>query len=260
MNPSMKFLPVKKSYLIFLFLIIASCGDDGEGKPSSFYYTVLLGDTPSVKVPGATIKIYTNVQAWIDGIAPLKTLTVGSNGQIETNDQFTLGNVVFAEMGTLNNWPYFVNYPTLNQDPNLPGTLAGGASIYESFLSLFEGVSGKSFVLSDVRINDVSVFGSVSDCSKDNSIMLQINAKLLFSEGATICSGQTATEEVELFIPNSKVLASTKAINGTTLFEFSCNWANAEGKVYVKQDFGQVWISTFGGTANETVSIYTKQP
>ena len=259
-------LPFRKSYLIFLLLVIASCGDNGNGKSSNtFQYTVMLGDAPQVngqpqRAPGATIKVYTSGQAWFDGTAPLKTLTVDANGQVESADKFTLGNVVLAESGTLNNWPNFLFNPTLNEDPNLPGRLTGGVQIYDSFLSLFEGVSGKSFILSDVKLNGNSIFSNVSACSKDNFIKLQKNTKILVSEGASICSGQVASEEFTLIIPYTKSLATTRVINATTLYEFSCNWTNAEGKVYVKPDFTQVWISTYGGTANQTVSIYTKQP
>ncbi len=258
----MKTLP-PKLYVIFLLLVMVACKKDELGE-RTFYFNVSDGEAPlsngqTARSAGATIKVYSSAQAWVDGVTPLKTMTVDANGAISTFDKFALGNVVYAENGSLNNWPSFIKYANLNEDPNLKGTLEGGTTVYSSFLSSFEEVSGKSFVLSDVRVNNISVFGNVSVCSKDNFLKLQKNLKLVFNEGTNVCVGQTASQEFDFnFVNPSKLQAIPTTINGISVYEFSIVFPGSNNILYVKTDFTQVLFK--GISANQEISIYTKQP
>jgi hypothetical protein len=250
----------KNWYVAAILLAVTACGDDGEGEQPTFYYSVFNGELPTVNneqqpAAGATIKVYATAQAWLDGDSPLKTMTVNSKGRIDTFDKFPSTAVVYAESGVYTNWPGFLT-AGLNEDPNLVGTLAGGSSVYDSFFQLFEGVSGKSFLISDVLVNGVSVFNSVSACSKDNFLMLRRDANLVYNEGADVCVGKTALQEFPMNIfPKSQT--TPVIINSTSFYRFTTSWAEVENYVYVKTDFTQVWFKTNDG--NENIVIYTKQ-
>ena len=187
----MKTLP-QKLYVIFLLLVLLACSKNEEApKTSTFFFEVNNTDEPTVNgqyppVAGASVKVYSTQQSWLDGAVPIKTFTTDLKGKIESFDKFTNDNLFFVESGNLNNWPDALS-TLLNAIPGIPGAasnpgaMQGSANIRETFLSLFEGVSGKSFLLSDVRQNNISIFGNVSSCSKDNFIKLQKNAKLFFN-------------------------------------------------------------------------------
>ncbi len=265
----MKTLP-PKLYVIFLLSILLACSKNEEApKAITFFFEVFNIDEPTVNgqyppVSGASVKVYATQQSWLDGGAPIKTFTTNSKGQIESFDKFTNDNLFFVESGNLNNWPDALSallyaIPGIPGAASNPGAMQGSANIRETFLSLFEGVSGKSFLLSDVRQNNISIFGNVSSCSKDNFIKLQKNAKLLYSEGASVCSGIAASQEFPLTGFIGKKLSTPVTINGTSLNEFSATWPEASNKVYVTMDFSQVWTKE-NVNGNIVVSIYTKQP
>jgi hypothetical protein len=260
----MKTLPPKLN-AIFLLLVLLACSKNEEApKTTTFFFDVGNYDEPTVNgiyppVAGASVKVYATQQSWLDGGTPIKTFTTDSKGKIESLDKFTDANLFFVESGNLNNWPDALS-PILNTVPNFPGALQGSAFVRDSFLSLFEGVSGKSFLLTDVRQNNVSIFGSVSSCSKDNLIKLQKNLKLIYSEGASVCSGNVATLEIPLPISFvGKKQSTPVTINATSLYEFSATWPEASNKIYVTMDFTQVWTKE-NVNGNIVVSIYTKQP
>jgi hypothetical protein len=168
---------MKKIYLLFLLALVA-CGDDGEGKMRTFNFTVFDGEASPVNgsqptIQGATVKVYASAQAWYNGDAPLKTYTTDSKGRIENFDVYDFGAIAYAESGSNNNWPQFVTDTNLNPDiSGTPDVLVGSGTLYNTFLANFESVKTKSYLLSDVRVNAVSIFGSVSACSKDNFIKL----------------------------------------------------------------------------------------
>jgi hypothetical protein len=256
---------ILKKISLFLLLVLFACGDDGEGKRRTFTFVVYdgeIGSGGSVAIPlaGATVEVYSSVQAWLDEQAPLKTFATNTKGAVSTFDIFPVGSVVFAEKGIYNNWPTFINNPNLNPDiSGIPDVLGGSATVFDSFLSDFESVKDKHYLLTDVRVNNVSTFNAVSACSKDNFIKLQRNAKFLYSESTDVCSGATASQEYDLtFGGNTRDDAATAIINSTQLYQFNTNFPTANGYIYVKPDFSQIWFYESG--LNETVTIYTKQP
>lgn len=249
-------MKLKNWYVAAMLLAVAACGDDGEGEQRTFSYTVYNGELNNEPAAGATIEVYTTAQAWLDGDSPLKTMTVNTNGRIDTFDKFPSTAVVYAESGVYNNWPGFLT-AVLSEDPNLVGTLAGGSPVYDSFFQFFEGVSGKTFLISDVLVNGVSIFNSVSVCSKDNFLMLRRDANLVYNEGADVCAGKTAMQEFPMIIfPKNQT--TPVIINSTSFYRFATSWTEVENYVYVKTDFTQVWFKTNDG-GNENISIYTKQ-
>jgi hypothetical protein len=253
-----------KSYFLIILLASTACSDgDGDGKRRTFSFSVFDGEAPPVdghgqSAGGATIKVYSSAQAWIDGTAPLKTFTVNADGRIETFDRFEEGNVVYAESGAYNNWPQFLTQANLFPDfDNTPNVLVGSATVYNTFLSKFTAIDGKSFLLTDVRINGSSVFESVAACSKDNFLKLTLGAKLVYSEGANVCTDEEALQEFTMEIPNSTTFAGELILNGNAFYQFYTPWATVANNVLVRKDFSEVWFKVNDG--NETITVYTKQ-
>ena len=254
---------MKRTVQVVLVLILMSCNKSEEApKTRTFFFEVFNADEPTVNglhppVIGATVKVYDSKDSWLNNVAPIKTFTTNSKGQIESFDKFTDVNLIYVEYGLLNNWPETLT-TLLFDDPGFPGSLQGSALVRESFLPLFESVNDKSFVLSDVLQNNVSIFGSVSACSKDNFIKLQKNAKLFYSEGATVCSGNAATQEFSMLGIVGKKQSTPVTINSTSLHEFPVSWPEANNKIYVNMNYTQVWTKVTIGSS-VVVSIYTRE-
>lgn len=258
----------KSTYLLLtLLLVTAACGDDGEGSPGFFDYIVFQGEAPPInnqmqRAPNATVKVYASAQAWLDGEAPLKTYTANSQGEVfrqsEASDKFPNGAVVYAELEAANNWPVFLSQPLEEHDPGMPDYKSGSATLYNTFMNDFLNAASKSFLLTDLRVNNVSIFESVADCSKDNFLRLKKDGNLFYSEGANVCAGKTATANYEIIIPQSKINAPIITLNSTVLYDFGVIWADVNNKIYIKQDFTQIWFKTNEGI-NEYISIYTRQ-
>jgi hypothetical protein len=249
---------MEKIYLLFLLALIA-CGDDGEGKMRTFNFTVFDGEASPVNgsqptIQGATVKVYASAQAWYNGDTPLKTYTTDSKGRIENFDVFDFGAIAYAENGSYNNWPQFINDTNLNPDNSgTPGLLAGSAMLYNTFLADLEAVKTKNYLLTDVRVNTVSIFGSVATCSKDNFIKLQKNLKLIFSEAANICASASATQEFDIYLfTGTKTNFISNSMAGH--YEFNTNWTDTANKLYVKTDFSMLRFKV-----GDTETIYTLQ-
>jgi hypothetical protein len=249
-------MKIKVWYFLFL-LLLAACKNDNNSR--LFWYNVNDGEAQliantSVPSVGATVEVYSSAQAWIDGAASIKTFTTGSKGSYESNDVFSSNAVFFAKNGTSNNWPYFLS-DQLKSDPNIAGGFSGYTAIYNTFMQNFATASGKTYLLSDVRVNTVSIFANVSACSKDNYITLTKDAKIIYSEGANVCAGKTPTQTFVLSLINGTHAASETTINGVIVWRFNVTWPDVQNTVYIKKDFSQILFSD----NIQTVTIYTLQ-
>lgn len=247
---------MKKIQLLFLLALFA-CGDDGEGKMRTFNFAVFDGEAAPVNgsqptIQGATVKVYASAQAWYDGDAPLKTYTTNSKGRIENFDEYDFGVVAYAESGSYNNWPQFITEPNLNPDiSGTPDVLVGSGTLYNTFLSDFEAVKNKNYLLTDVRVSGASVYGSVSVCSKDNRIKIEKNLKLIFSEASNVCDGAIASQEFNIFMfTGSKTNFISNTLAG--YYEFNTNWTDAGNKLYIKTNFSELRF-----IVGSTETVYT---
>ncbi len=237
----------KSSLLLLLFAM--ACGEE---KLRTFEFDVRSAENTvngqAQTVAGATVKVYSSVQAWLDGAAPLKTFTTDDKGSIRTFDKFDLSAVAYAEHGNWNNWPDLLTYPSFFLDND--GVIRGSARIGNSFLSDFESVKNKTYLISDVQVNGSSIFNNVSDCSKDNFVKLQINGKFLYSEGADICEEGTASHEYDLI---SLDLKSNAALNNG-YYELTTDWADVNYRIYINSAFSQIEFRV-----SNAKTIYTLQ-
>jgi hypothetical protein len=253
-------MKIKIWYLVFL-LALAACKDDGSGATPVFGYIVLNGEAPlpnnGVPVSGATVKAYNSAQNWIDGNAPIKTFTVDSKGMFESNDVFSTNAVFYSESGAMNNWPVFLS-AQLNNDPNIPNRYSGNATLFNTLMQDFITVSGKTFLLSDVLVNGVSVFASVDACSKDNYVTLTKDAKIIYNEGASVCAGKSPSQTFDIPMLNGTKGATETTVNGVIVWGLSIpTWTEAGNMVYIKKDFTQIMFKVNNG--NENVTVYTLQ-
>lgn len=244
-----------------MFLLVpAACGDDGSGSTPLFGYTVNDGEAPPVanaNVPavGATVEVYSSAQSWVDGGASIKTFTIDSKGIYESNDTFSSTSVFFAKSGAYNNWPMFLTAQLIN-DPNIPDRFAGYTTVYNTFMQNFLTVSGKTFLLSDVIVNGVSVFANVDACSKDNYVKLTKDAKILYNEGASVCAGKTPSQEHLIPMTMGTKSASEGTVNGVIVWGLSVpTWNDVANMVYIKKDFTQIMFRD----NNQNVTVYTLQ-
>ncbi len=249
-------MKTKLWYLIFL-LVFTSCGSDGDGS-STFYFNTYNGEIGPVNnvntpMPNVTVKAYSSVQAWFDGQTPLLTFTTGSNGEYASNDIVPAGTVFYTESGLYNNWPDFLTAVLYSGE----GSTSGSAFLYNSFLQKFEDVSGKNFLITDVLVNGVSAFASASACSKDNYIRLTKDAKLTLDEGATICSGATATKAYAMNVGVVKNSSET-TIKGMIVYQFSIPWTEVENVVFITKDFTKIMFRQYS-SSNEYITVYTLQ-
>lgn len=253
-------MKIKIWYLAFLF-VIAACADDGLGKTPVFGYIVLDGEAPLVnnetaRASDATVKAYSSAQAWINGEAPIKTFITDSKGMYESEDVFSSSAVFYAESGAMNNWPVFLT-AQLNNDPNIPDRYSGYATVLNTFMQDFVNASGKTFLISDVLVNGVSVFSSADACSKDNFVQLTKDAKILNNEGANLCSGKSQSQEHAIPMAMGKKGATETTINGVIVWGLSTTWPEVENMFYIKKDFTQIMFKVNNG--NEYVTVYSLQ-
>jgi hypothetical protein len=232
---------------VALLLLITACGDDGVGNPK-FSSFVTDGVNP---IDGASIEIYPSIQNWINGDSPTKTYTTNAKGLVETNDQYTGAEFAYIEKGNLNNWPASVS-ESLTPDTAIPGRFNCNATLYNTFLQDFEAVNGKSFLLTDVTVNGSSIYSTVSACSKDNFIRLTKESKFIYSEGANICPGKTATSTHDVFVPVEKPIGTTPIHN------FQTNWSEITNGLFVFAGFNQIQTQE-NVSGNLVVSTYTLQ-
>jgi hypothetical protein len=249
-----------KIWYLLLLLMVAGCGDDGLGKTPLFGYSANNGEAPlpndGVPVSGATVKAYSTAQDWIDGNTPLKTFTTDSKGRVESNDVFPATAVFFTESGAMNNWPVFLSQ-TMNTDPNIPDRRTAYATLYNTLMQNFITASGKTYLISDVLVNGVSVFASVDACSKDNYITLTKDAKLKYYEGANVCVGKSPLQTFDIPMIMGTKGANEATVNGVIAWGLFTVWPDAGNMVYIKKDFTQILFQVNNGNVN--VTVYTLQ-
>jgi len=244
-------------HVVFLF-ILASCGkDDGLGS-KSFYFSTYNGEAgifndQYYSLPNASVKAYSSAQSWLDGDAPILIFTTDSKGEYAANDKIAPGTVFFAEGMTFNNWPLLLSAELYVGDD---GSVSGSAILYNTFFQNFSAVSGKNFLISDVLVNGVSVFASADACSKDNFIQLTKDAKIVYNEGANVCTGKSTSQKFD--ISTGKKSASETTVNGIAVWGLNVPaWTEVGGMVYIKKDFTQIMFKVNNG--NEYVTVYTLQ-
>ncbi|HUX97519.1 MAG TPA: hypothetical protein VMV47_17430 [Bacteroidales bacterium] len=247
-------------YLLFL-LVLAACKDDGSGSTPLFGYYVMNGEaTPmaneGVPAAGATVEVYSSAQSWIDGGTSIKTFTTDSKGMYESNESFSSTSVFFAKSGAYNNWPMFLT-AQLNSDPNIIGRFTGNSTVFNTLLQNFETVSGKTFLFSDVLVNGVSVFANVDACSKDNYVKLTKDAKIIYNEGVSVCTGKSPSQTYDIQMTMGTKAASEGSVNGAIVWGLAIPWTEVGNMVYIKKDFTQIFFRVNNG--NDNVTVYTLQ-
>ena len=246
-------MKIKIWYLVLLIAFVA-CEEEEENL--TFFYSTYNGevDESSYPMPGVTVKAYSSSEAWYNNDAPIKTFTTDSEGKYISTDKFYDGTVFFAEELNYNNWPRFLSDDLNFQDD---GTLSAGALLYVSFLQDIESVSDKTFLISDVLLNDVSMFSSISDCSKDNYIMLSKDLKLMYNEGSDVCDGQS--QQVEYDINITRVNNTTEVyLNNHNTWQFGTNWDDAGYNAYITKDFTKIMFKTYTDQG-DLISVYSLQ-
>lgn len=251
-----------KIWIFIVLLGFLACGDDGEGTPPAFGYIVYDGEAPPVnnmirRSSFANVKAYSSAEAWLNGDAPIKSFTVNDEGEYESEEVFPLSAVFYVENGAYNNWPHFLN-EQLNEDPNITDRYTGTTTVFNTLKDQFLSVNSKIFLISDVLVNSVSVFGSVSDCSKDNYIQLTKNAKLIYSEGSSVCEGKSASQTYGLYLTQSLDDAMLETISGAYCYMVYVPWADVENYVFIKTDFTKIYFRVNVG-GDEHVTVYTAQ-
>lgn len=248
---------LRKFLLCMLPLLLAvACGDEED--PDIFHFTVYNGESNDgsggyLRAAGATVNIYAAPEAWLDGQDPIKTYTANAQGEMRGKDKFPDGAVPYVESGSLNNWPGFL-YRPLQPNPNIADAKAGSASLFNTLMDDFMSVSNKSYLLTDLRVNGVSIFDAVSDCSEDNFLRLEKDGNLFFSEGSLVCEDAVATAQYNILHPSAKSMITIT----NSFYVLGISWADVNNLIYIKTDFSEINFKTMEGP-NEVVSVYTKQ-
>jgi hypothetical protein len=179
-----------------------------------------------------------------------ESFTTNNQGRVSTtNADYSVGTF-YAEalMGTLRNWP--------------ATTVKGGTNDYKLILAdnnVYNELVGQHWNLTDVTIGGTSVFSNVSACSKDNFLLFKKDLKVTFSEGNSICSGQTATIE-QTYLPPIKGNASALfAFNSQLVYNLSLNVNGPQtlGYLYLNQGLTKIMLVNGGGTT-QVVNYYSK--
>ena len=243
-----------KIWYLFFLLVFAACDNsDGDGA-SLFYFGAYDGTNANAPIPGATVKVYSSAQAWVNGDTPYKTFTTDSKGLYRSNDVFPTTAVFFTEFGELNNWPEFLTYqPQIQTD----GSISVYPSLNHTFLQDFLAISGKTFLISDVLVGDVSIFANLSECSKDNFVTITKENKLIYNEGASVCVDRNQVEEYDISVT---YVGQTSEIymNYDMTWQFSNNWAEASNLMYINKNFNKIMFKAWS-EPGQPVIVYTLQ-
>jgi hypothetical protein len=186
-------MKAKTWILLLLFIVALSCNE----KHVNDTLALTVVDGAGAPITGAIVRLYASEDDYGKDIVK-ESFTTNNQGRVSTtNADYSVGTF-YAEalMGTLRNWP--------------ATTVKGGTNDYKLILAdnnVYNELVGQHWNLTDVTIGGTSVFSNVSACSKDNFLLFKKDLKVTFSEGNSICSGQTATIE-QTYLPPIKGNAS----------------------------------------------------
>lgn len=231
---------------------LTGCSSDSEKIPTLTIYTTDQDGNP---ISGVTVGVYSSTQSWLDGDAAVFTFTSDAQGTAESFDEIPSDFIVFAEKADLNNWPEPLSRNNIMTDPNRGG-LEAHATVRASFLADLQTAKGKHYLLTDVIINNESAFSSVDECSKDNFFTVGLDEVMHYSEGASVCDGEPASQDFNLTLP-VKDDGSLVSFQNTVAYPAHADWSGVSG-VYIPKDFGKMFVQTDANSGN-AVLVFTRQ-
>jgi len=266
---------LNKGFIVILLALltvgISSCSKNDE--LTSFEGVVVNpnGDY----VVNATIKVFQDPEDWLTGHNVIATMQSDLVGHFESAKIFDAGEYyIFVEKYDSSNWEIRSVeqgvYPTVS----IPGDPGTRYTVDYNNMSL---LASTNWVLTNVHREYTkpgssvkewqSIWSSVNNCRRDNSIVFNKDLSMRVSEGDIVCSGEVRNI-LGTFVPplifsanSCKNLPYTS--QGVKEFEFD-GWPQIQsrgGKMYMdcNQSIGQIYVNYTGDDGLMRLDVYSRR-
>lgn len=258
-------------YIAAILVLASSCNKKEE--LYSYQGTVVSPDNKVVV--SATIQIFETPEDWLTGHNVIATMQSDRAGYFESEKVFESGDYyIFIEKYDSSNWEIRQVEQGIYPKVSIPSDEGKRYVVDYNNMSL---MASTKWVLTNMHkeytkpgataIEWQSIWSSVNNCKRDNSISFNRDLSMIVSEGNTVCSGEERTIVGDFVPPLIMSSNSCTQLPNTAQdvkeFEYS-NWPEMEakgGKMYLacNQNIGQMYILYKATSGLMVLEVYSRR-